>query len=128
MFRGKPVNDLHIYDSQDWVEGYYIVIDHRHYIYNWTFHEVNPDTVGRYRGYPDKNNKKIHEGDIHENKGNYYVILLGEFIDSTGKKLYGWHLKNKHNQCFAMDGSEADSINIVGNIFDNAELVGGNNG
>lgn len=123
MFRGKPINDVELYP---WVEGYYIVLDHKHYIYNWTFHEVNPDTVGRYRGYPDKNMKKIHEGDIHENKGNYYVLLLGDFIDAvTGKKMYGWHIKNKQNKCFAMDGSEADSINIVGNIFDNPELLKG---
>ena len=122
MYRGRK-------PDKAWVEGYYIVIDNRHYIYNYTFHEVEADTVGAYRGYPDKNIKKIHEGDIHENKGNFYVVLLGYFTDAVSKKaMYGWHIKNKHNQCFAMDGSEADSINIVGNIFDNAELLGGGNG
>ena len=122
MYRGRK-------PDKSWVEGYYIVIDNRHYIYNYTFHEVEADTVGTYRGYPDKNIKKIHEGDIHENKGNYYVVLLGYFTDAVSKKaMYGWHIKNKHNQCFAMDGSEADSINIVGNIFDSPELVGGGNG
>ena len=123
MFRGKAAAKDSPYE---WVEGYYIVLDGRHFIYNWTFHEVDPDTVGKYRGYPDKNMKKIHEGDIHENKGNYYVVLLGEFIDAiTGKIMFGWHMMNKQNKCFAMDGSEADSINIVGNIFDNPELLKG---
>ncbi len=125
MYRGKAVND----PEHKWVEGFYVVIDLRHYILNWTFHEVAPETVGQFRGYLDKNGTKIHEGDIHENRGNYYVVLLGKFIDATtGKNMFGWHIKNKHNQCFAMDGSEADSINIVGNIFDNPELVGGGNG
>jgi uncharacterized phage protein (TIGR01671 family) len=119
MFRGKTLDNK-------WVEGYYIVICDRHYIYNYTFHEVIPDTVGLYRGYPDKNVKKIHEGDIHKNKGNYYVVLLGYFTDAvTNKAMYGWHIKNKQNKCFAMDGSEADSINIVGNIFDNGDLLKG---
>ena len=57
------------------------------------------------------------------------MVLLGYFTDSiTNKAMYGWHIKNKQNKCFNMDGSEAESINIVGNIFDNAELLGGGNG
>lgn len=120
MFRGKKVCQ----SETPWTEGYFIEIDGKSYIYNWTFHEVIPETVGEYIGYPDRNVKKIHEGDIHENKGNYFVVLLGWFVDAaTNKKKYGWHIKNKHNKCFPLDGTEANSINIVGNIFDNADLL-----
>ena len=94
---------------------------------------VNPDTVGQYTGLKDKNGTKIFDGDIvlvpyidpifkctwndtspceratvkHCN-GMFYV----EYIESGDKFTLS-----------AMDGY----MKIIGNIYDNPELLGGNN-
>ena len=94
---------------------------------------VNPDTVGQYTGLKDKNGTKIFDGDIvlvpyidpifkcawndtspceratvKYCNGMFYV----EYIESGDKFTLS-----------AMDGY----MKIIGNIYDNPELLGGNN-
>lgn len=45
------------------------------------YREVDPDTVGQYTGFTDKNGKEIYEGDILEN----YDQALVTFRDGTWK-------------------------------------------
>ena len=45
------------------------------------FSDVDPDTVGQYTGFTDKNGKEIYEGDILEN----YDQALVTFRDGTWK-------------------------------------------
>lgn len=45
------------------------------------FRDVDPDTVGQYTGFTDKNGKEIYEGDILEN----YDQALVTFRDGTWK-------------------------------------------
>lgn len=74
---------------------------------------VYRDTVGQYTGLTDKNGAKIFEGDIVEADGNQDVVRfengcfypMGAYIARTGYEY------------------DPDEFEIVGNIFDNPELL-----
>ena len=83
-------------------------------------HVVYTDTVGQYTGLTDKNGKKIFEGDIikadnwlHQNMKIYTIV----FEDS------GFYAKHKDEDCWNFDHLE--NIEIIGNIYDNPELLKG---
>lgn len=85
---------------------------------NW--HLVDPNTICRNTGLTDKNGKKIFEGDIVSGvfDGGRIIGFIkygsnaGYYIERSG--LYGILLDNAQ-----------DWLEIVGNIFDNPELIGG---
>lgn len=127
-------------DTGEWVEGWYYQetdggMHNLSYIaafkkgYNGEMfltgcYEVDPDTVCEYTGLTDKNGKKIFEEDyLFDGKLKYLVKYSST---SCGFEAHGfiregiwslYHLCNKHNQ-----GRE---IEVIGNIFDNPELIGG---
>lgn len=127
LYRGKRI------DNDEWVEGYYeppVEFDgHKFgmtisYIGNhgWLDDaEIDPETVGECSGMPDKNGKKIFEGDI--------VRCIRTYCD--GRKVLG-HIIFE-NCCFCVktgiDRSAmdlCDDFEVIGNIHDNPELLGGN--
>lgn len=80
------------------------------------FYKVDPATVGQYNGMKDKHGKKIFEGDI--------VIL---FETNSGVVVY-----DDNSAGFAIPGdgcglcvSNANEREVIGNIHDNPELMGG---
>ena len=126
LFRGKRV------DNGEWVEGNYVHRtkfygdpDDKHFIlvggeFDYDFYdafEVDPETVGQYIGIKDRNGKKIFELDI---------ISHVKFPDEPA--LICWHENG-----FAIKGlwystdilSRKADIEVVGNIHDNPELIGG---
>lgn len=141
LFRGKWIG------NGKWVEGYYCKISEttyafaedyernpipvHHYILqeamtDWGLpnrfnqYEIDPKTLCQYTGLKDKNGKRIWENDIVSGKFNYEkiigIICYGSnahyYIERKG--MYGIHLDNSE-----------DWLNIVGNIFDNPELLKG---
>ena len=88
-------------------------------------HTVYSDTVGQYTGLNDKNGKMIFEGDIirleytGKNRG---VEGIAAVIFENGKfgVKWGWH---KDFVC--LDGFANTTLEVVGTIYDNPEMLGG---
>ena len=125
LFRGKRT------DTSEWVKGYlYITHIGAHEIGSYdaeinierlTF-DVIPETVGQYTGLTDKNGKRIFEGDIVslvKHDGLIYKVVYVpcryELVNSKGVN------------CFVLDIYKSENIEVIGNIHDNPELLGGEN-
>ena len=125
IFRGKRM------DNGEWVKGYlYITHTGAHEIGSYdaeinierfTF-DVIPETVGQYTGLTDKNGVRIFEGDIislvkHDSLiyKVVYVPCRYELVNSKGVN------------CFVLDIYKSENIEVIGNIHDNPELLGGEN-
>lgn len=118
-FRGQQIN------TKKWVYGYlyrnkglYVICE------NIRYAEEEPiflDTVGQYTGLDDKNGKEIYEGDIvGDNKIKWIVKWnkhrMGFSLYPTTKQLYDEMPINVENKL---------GFKILGNIYDNPELLGG---
>ena len=120
LFRGKA--------DKKWIYGNLLQTDNGAYIIqNYApfegigRYEVDPETVCQYTGLPDKNGKKIFEGDI--------VKIRFDDEECIGKIFY-----NKEFPRFSLlfgtypydiSADETQKLyEIIGNIFDNLELIG----
>jgi hypothetical protein len=136
LFRGKDV------DTGIWVYGYYSgpvgacecheICDINDVIGSMV--DVDPDTVGQYTGLTDKNGTKIFEGDIIGYKDGRFVanciVNFGLYAAAgrIGKSHMGFYLDWAENDLLRNDiGFWASErlIEVIGNIYDNPELIGG---
>lgn len=87
------------------------------------FHKfpVYTDTIGQYTGLTDKNSVKIFEGDILRNSLDSSTAIVKWGLPHTGFVL---EMKGTV-YAFAKMGSEI--YEVIGNIYDNPELIGGTN-
>ena len=98
-------------------------------------YEIDPDTICQYTGLTDKNGEKIWENDIVSNEWCFsrgkYIVKFGEHKDYHMPERYqcgnyGFFLEHMHQNDF---GVRKDILyfsckcEVVGNIFDNAELL-----
>ena len=135
LFKAKRI------DNGAWVEGYVfddgfadskrlfvgglVIMDYKgtaddRWNVGTAFYEVIPDTICQYTGLTDKNGRKIWEGDVVR------------CMDTIGK--VGWnetHLAytiladmKGNMQYFYLDESLSNCTEVIGNIFDNADLLG----
>lgn len=84
--------------------------------------KIIPETFGLYTGMPDKNGKKIYDGDIvrHTKKGSSPRIVTYSARNGT------WILSGPRNGRMDMFLCvEAYRLEVIGNIFDNPELLEG---
>ena len=125
IFRGKRA------DNGEWIEGSLLGIDwcDKPSTYSIApntpvsvFYSVIPETVGQFTGLTDKNGKRIFEGDIvslvkHDSLiyKVVYVPCRYELVNSKGVN------------CFVLDIYKSENIEVIGNIHDNPELLGGEN-
>jgi hypothetical protein len=137
LFRGKPTEQFAAFKiirpelfEGDWVYGSLIVCEERYYICTYaacsnrtiinnaygTMVEVIPETVGQFTNRVDINGWKIFEGDIVRAKMDYGP---GGALDNTTSigfdELFGYN----------WDYFYMDTIEVVGNIHDNPELLKG---
>ena len=123
LFRGKCVG------SGEWIYGnlnYYPDIN-RAFIRLWPDEnkrkdtletEVLKDTVGQYTGMCDKNGRKIFEGDIIELTGdNFFIVFVDGCFRLSKNTGYFWTLHNLYS-----------AIEVIGNVYDNPELLKGGEG
>ena len=131
LFRGKRV------DNGEWIQGDIVQFPVHGVVRiveqepSYKDAEVDSDTVGQYTGLTDKNGRKIFEGDIIHLEYSQ-VFFGGEYFGE-----YTAEVSYKEG-CFVTDGTnngdeietplsgfDNDELEIIGNIHDNPELLGG---
>ena len=85
---------------------------------------VLPETVGQYTGLTDKNGRKIFEGDIVEGNSEYFTYThpYGKVVYDGGQYLISFDDVLEDIECL---GAWANDVEIIGNIYDNPELLEG---
>lgn len=120
-------------DDGKWVEGYYqkrydLLGNEEHLIFRaysytvWEYTEINPETLCQFTGLCDKNGKRIWENDVVwlvcDGKEHIYQIVWDnselDFKATKGEENYGTNYE--YLLC-------CDEIEVIGNIFDNKELL-----
>lgn len=125
-FRGRLVN------SKEWTEGNLCIRVDGNYIITpdetvlGKYGKVDKETVGQYTGLHDKNEKEIYEGDIVKVSDEIIAEVIWE-NDYLGYFLYA----NEENSINSFENGEQPlydywgSIEVIGNIHENSELLGG---
>lgn len=140
LFKGKKK------DNGEWIEGYLfddgMLGEKRMFIGKlviapyegpirgkWTviangFAEVDPDTICEYTGLTDKNGNRIWEDDICDRKEPYPEIVKMHNGDWTLD--YSYSCGKDYGYCYCNLGFytvERKEVEVIGNIFDNPELI-----
>lgn len=82
---------------------------------------VDENTVGQYTGLKDKNVTKIFEGDIVERfwRGKICIYQIDYYNGLTS-------FIGRASMKITTFGYDSEKIEVIGNIYDNPELLGGN--
>lgn len=141
-FRGKRI------DNNEWVYGSLLIDEIQKSFYitdnkEGRAYKVKPETIGQYTGLHDKNGKDIFEGDIvtgadypfiDEGKQNYIGIVV--FYEDVAQFGYEYKCVNKdkkgisngiNNEFEANEKLICEDLEVIGNVTDNPELLGGEN-
>ena len=128
LYRAKRKNWRELPKEVWWVEGYYAFVDNHHYIYTGNLcngglyvvaerFEIDIAPLCACTGLKDKNGKLIFENDIVRCGKNCTVTWCDTFAS--------WRLNTSrwmHSHFFG-EACEPEDVEIVGNIFDNPELL-----
>ena len=125
-FKGKRV------DNKEWVIGSLvmvcdgetlrrypcIVVSYNNDTFDWD--EVDPNTVGQFTGLHDKNGKEIYEGDIITgvHPTNPSVINWSKELASFTIDSNGWAFSH-----YFQESCKPENIEVIGNIYENPELI-----
>lgn len=139
LFKGKRK------DTGEWTEGYFFKIWDRVFLL-WgmtgdspNMEEVIPETVEQFVGLVDKNGKKIFEGDVlrgfaypfrdGDGEHNYYAEVV--WFENSPAFGFITHKNPKSNvrgisegNCEYMEDWEAFLWEVIGNVYDDKELLG----
>lgn len=127
LFRGKRL------DNGEWVEGSLIQwggggmsIVAQLDAHSGIQHTVDPQTVSQYSGINDSKGRYIFEGDI------IHVTQVRPIIDgskdlgclvATFDPWVGWHIGTRYDRYAFNPNNPIDVIEVVGNIWDNKDLI-----
>ena len=89
-----------------------------------TCYEIDPETVCQFTGLYDKNGRKIFEGDIVEGNSEYFTYThpYGKVVYDGGQYLISFDDVLEDIECL---GAWANDVEIIGNIYDNPEMLEG---
>lgn len=113
-----------------WVEGYYQkryneLGEEEHYIFwiknyrVWAYEEVDPETLCQYIEIKDKNKKRIYEHEIVKATIDNIESIYQVTWDSYD---FEYKLENKQ-ECVSLACFDKSILEVIGNIFDNPELL-----
>ena len=131
LFRGKRL------DNGEWIQGDIVQFPVHGVVRiveqepSYKDAEVDSDTVGQYTGLTDKNGKKIFEGDIiHLEYSQVFFggVYFGEYTAEVSYKegcFVTDGINNGDEIETPLSGFDNDEVEIIGNIHDNPELLGG---
>lgn len=135
LFRGKRI------DNGEWIYGFYFYDSFYNKAYitigNYCMTastiisnqrimnalEVDPNTVGQYTGLTDKNGTKIFEGDIVKYGDTVHNVV---FEQRNGTAYFGLVYSTLETLSFGYY-QDLKQIEVIGNIYDNPELLEGDN-
>ncbi|MDR2484972.1 MAG: YopX family protein [Treponema sp.] len=129
-FRGKREG------TGRWVHGSYAEdSDEKHIINNTDLSQgqrgewfkIDPDTVGEYTGLKDSNGVKIFEGDIVKSTSCMDETYVGEVSFRGGEWLLDLAGDDYYPLYRMQDYENGPTLEVIGNIHDNPELLKGGN-
>ena len=124
LFRGKDIKG-------NWYEGLlaHNIAKDEWYISNKagisTAYQVRPETIGQYTGLIDSNGRKIFEGDVIQDGNFEYNKYVVEYSTERGGFLPFAH-GDGCGCCETVTLYDSTCHTVIGNIYDNPELIGGN--
>lgn len=125
LFRGKDdlsslwnIGSLVKLKDENNNEQYHIVRQDKGYVI------ANPETVGQYTGLKDRNGIKIFEGDIIQNIANGFFGIVKWYDEHAAFVIHGIN----DNKTYWLFDNDFSKVRIVGNIYDNPELLEVKNG
>lgn len=103
--------------------------DGKHFMRGWdnaffNIGEIIPNTLGQYTGLSDKTGKKIFEGDIVKCQASIMTPSISKVKGAVEDSLILAYLDaEKYSGPFSWQFSEPDIAEVIGNIYDNADLL-----
>ena len=135
LFKAKRKNWRELSQEEWWVEGNFSTDekdDQKAYsgylfgvvdgvVEDFDIVEINPETLCQYTGLTDKNGKRIWENDIVEHE---ISSVLGA-VEWYAEDYVGWWVNDEYLGKQQFTDEMWDECVVIGNIFDNPELLGG---
>ena len=129
LFKAKRIED------GEWIEGYYqkrhdFLGNEEHLIFYadghtvWDHAEVDSETLCQFTGLCDKNGNKIWENDICDRKEKYPEVV--KMTDGDWTLDYSYAIERDYGNSYCNLGfyvNERKCVEVIGNIFDNPELL-----
>ena len=118
-------------------DKYWIVYPNPRFMPDWNLPfdmvrtDVDKNTIGQYTGLHDKNGKEIYEGDIIEFSYDMFVgnfdtfVAKGKIVFEEGA-FYVEVFENERtteDEAYLLYSINLDTIEVIGNIYENKELL-----
>lgn len=133
-FRGKVKHEGRwVYGSLlVYGDGEHNIFEQREHNYKLDSYNVEPETVGQSTGLADHNGKEIYEGDIITVKGDYPRVVLWDKMSWALMPTEYYHDADFWGMNLQHPGLDwwetfADEFEIIGNIYENPDMLKGGN-